>query len=994
MVDFADIMIGIIKAEEDSWELEPIQSLVIEKQQTSAITLKGGSGSGNFGHAGRPGEVGGSATGVAPKSVTSRSDWTGMQQDAADRIQEWIKSGDSVDSIVKNGYFWRESARNSNSSWDWAVWEETRKLADSVGYKYKDSLSDQEILDDPVFESRLLSDKYKTALSKADTAYTDYRNYNDKNKLYKFVNSDEGKLANEAELHELWGSVIEQGNVLVKPSNLMAVHALRNKIALYPGMQGLRNARTFQEALNTEVTLYRGEADYYGKASKISGKLTSYTTSPQIARLFAEGFYSSINMPNTGTIVRRKVRFGDILAYINNDGEFEAILPSASANSVNKEIVVMGLDLPEDQIIEEKQTSAITLKGGSGSGNFGHAGRPGEVGGSQSGVDYHFTGISSHAQSRLTYDRNGQLNKIGDIIDELPLTHTMIDYIGDIDIDVRPDLGTYVGGSFGKTIQFSSRLIDGKYPDSLSLQYLYAPTTLHGVVSHELGHHMQRRMPMEDRISWDNLVEDRELFESFSHNRLPDVNPEFPTSMRSVELFAETFSKYLWNPQSLPIRILDYMDSTLGDKIVEEKQLPISEASKQNLIKIRTNMFADEVNALAERMFTGDITLGSWEEAMKKMIRELHTSTAAIGKGGWDQMTPADWGRLGPVLKGQYKYLHGFAQYVEENKDTVSLKAIQARARMYGNAGAFSSIVVQAGDVISKKLPWLPKDGSTECLVNCKCFWKLNIVGTEVMKGGEGSGNFGHAGREGEVGGSAPTGGSISYAEKAKDYQISNTSQMERDPFAGIQRGFITEEGILLDTKKYSHEKFADEILNVDANAVSDQNREWLDKLGLEQIDNPEVTAIMDGLTRIHILRDEIAITTKLMDTPTLHRIQKYFTSGIIKRPLDSSVSWSGYLFNYPVDVNPATVSTGIHMTWREFIAMDKVGYDARDNQIILRESVEEYIEKQLPTGDWVDVQCVWHLRPAEHCKTCVGRNNHVELIRVHRTVPIPSVIG
>ena len=214
----------------------------------------------------------------------------------------------------------------------------------------------------------------------------------------------------------------------------------------------------------------------------------------------------------------------------------------------------------------------IRLKGGTGSGNFGHAGRPGEVGGSQSGVDYHFTGISSLAQSRLTYDRNGQLNKIGDIIDELPLTHTMIDYIGDIDIDVRPDLGTYVGGSFGKTIQFSSRLIDGKYPDSLSLQYSYAPTMLHGVVSHELGHHMQRRMLMEDRISWDNLAEDRELFESFSHNRLPDVNPEFPTSMRSVELFAEAFSKYLWDPQSLPVKVLDYMDSTLGDKVVEKQQ--------------------------------------------------------------------------------------------------------------------------------------------------------------------------------------------------------------------------------------------------------------------------------------------------------------------------------------------------------------------------------------------------------------------------------------
>ena len=616
------------------------------------------------------------------------------------------------------------------------------------------------------------------------------------------------------------------------------------------------------------------------------------------------------------------------------------VVPSVSTYNQAKNI-------PWYYLVEE----VIVEKGGSGSGNFGHTGRPGEVGGS---APVEGLSIDLPNEAFLSIDVNSVV-----------MRHTTT-HAEEIQ---KNGFGFSSNSMYGTGIYFSTQ----KFPS-------YGDKTL------EISLHPHTQLVIDADIHVPDVMK------SMGINYL---DPEMPKKMSDLGIGSMRFPvdsdvyTVVFDHNLIDI---DGITSSEDNSIL--KQLPISEVSKQNLIKIRTNMFADEVNALAERMFTGDITLGSWEEAMKKMIRELHTSTAAIGKGGWDQMTPADWGRLGPVLKGQYKYLHGFAQYVEENKDTVSLKAIQARARMYGNAGAFSSVVVQAGDVISKKLPWLPKDGSTECLVNCKCFWKLDIVGTEVMKGGEGSGNFGHAGREGEVGGSAPTGGSISYAEKAKDYQISNTSQMERDPFAGIQRGFITEEGILLDAKKYSHEKFADEILNVDANAVSDQNREWLDKLGLEQIDNPEVTAIMDGLTRIHILRDEIAITTKLMDTPTLHRIQKYFTSGIIKRPLDSSVSWSGYLFNYPVDVNPATVSTGIHMTWREFIAMDKVGYDARDNQIILRESVEEYIEKQLPTGDWVDVQCVWHLRPAEHCKTCVGRNNHVELIRVHRTVPIPSVIG
>lgn len=158
------------------------------------------------------------------------------------------------------------------------------------------------------------------------------------------------------------------------------------------------------------------------------------------------------------------------------------------------------------------------------------------------------------------------------------------------------------------------------------------------------------------------------------------------------------------------------------------KQLPMDEASKANLIKIRTGLFNNLADDLSEKMFTGQISIGTWEESLKKAIRELHTSVAAIGKGGWDQMTWADWGRLGPVMKEQYRYLHGFAEHVAQNRESISLSAIQARAHMYGNAGSFSSVMVQAGDVLAKKLPWLPKDGSTECLVNCRCYWSLSVI--------------------------------------------------------------------------------------------------------------------------------------------------------------------------------------------------------------------------------------------------------------------------
>lgn len=172
------------------------------------------------------------------------------------------------------------------------------------------------------------------------------------------------------------------------------------------------------------------------------------------------------------------------------------------------------------------------------------------------------------------------------------------------------------------------------------------------------------------------------------------------------------------------------MDALGFEFDAEEKQLPIDESSRDVLSTVRINIFRDDVDAIAEQLFTGDISIGQWEESMKRMIREVHTSLAAIGKGGWDSMEPADWGRLGPVMKDQYRYLHGFAEHIMNNKDTISLEAIKARAHLYGNAAGYSAHLMEAGD-IARMLPWMPKDGTTECLTGCKCLWISEIISRE-----------------------------------------------------------------------------------------------------------------------------------------------------------------------------------------------------------------------------------------------------------------------
>ena len=184
----------------------------------------------------------------------------------------------------------------------------------------------------------------------------------------------------------------------------------------------------------------------------------------------------------------------------------------------------------------------------------------------------------------------------------------------------------------------------------------------------------------------------------------------------------------------------DLADDPLGGAIIE-KQLPIDPKSAQNLIQIRLGIFNNDVDALAEKVFIGDITVGAWVEEMKALIRGVHTGVASIAKLGWENMTPSAWGTVGAEIKKQYRYLQGFAEDILANKDTISLAAIQARAHMYGQAAGHTAALMQAGNLAGgtrrkptgyDSLPWIPKDGSTKCLSSCRCFWSIEVLSTDT----------------------------------------------------------------------------------------------------------------------------------------------------------------------------------------------------------------------------------------------------------------------
>lgn len=374
----------------------------------------------------------------------------------------------------------------------------------------------------------------------------------------------------------------------------------------------------------------------------------------------------------------------------------------------------------------------VRFKGGLASGHYGHRGRPGKRGGSLPGslfeTKYDTIGPtrvyhSTKTKAVISIIRHG-LKRGGKWFGRKPSVYFTAKF---------EDVVRFAHNFESWSLDSDARIyavVDFKLPDEVSADVIRDDQAIYDFSLDE-AFRIEKDIPAEwvDSISvfkvgehYNEAINEYEpvLLASISRHDWEGKSDDEIEAMMEYKLSGHTVEK---SKSYYTFVIIDE-----DNRNVVEKQLPIDEASKVNLMKIRTSIFNDEVDTLAERMYTGEISIGQWEELMKKQIRELHSSVAAIGKGGWDLMTPADWGRLGPQMKEQYRYLHNFAQNIAENRDTISINAIKARAHMYGNAAGHSACMIEAGQVLSDMLPWLPKDGSTECLVNCKCRWELVVI--------------------------------------------------------------------------------------------------------------------------------------------------------------------------------------------------------------------------------------------------------------------------
>lgn len=92
-----------------------------------------------------------------------------------------------------------------------------------------------------------------------------------------------------------------------------------------------------------------------------------------------------------------------------------------------------------------------------------------------------------------------------------------------------------------------------------------------------------------------------------------------------------------------------------------------------------------QMRALALQLRNGNISLAQWELAMRRAIRNAHLNAIALQRGGWSQMTLADFQRAGAIIRDQFVYLKKFGLDIADGTQRMD-GSLDWRANLYGQA--------------------------------------------------------------------------------------------------------------------------------------------------------------------------------------------------------------------------------------------------------------------------------------------------------------------
>lgn len=163
---------------------------------------------------------------------------------------------------------------------------------------------------------------------------------------------------------------------------------------------------------------------------------------------------------------------------------------------------------------------------------------------------------------------------------------------------------------------------------------------------------------------------------------------------------------------------------------------------------------AREVNALTRQLAEGTLDIASWQTQMGAALKQSKLAAAALARGGVDQMTQADFGRVGQQCRVGYEALQNFAQqlangdipldgrvprraelYVTDANGMYDrqMRAVMAERGMTEARNVLSASESCDGCIAASDLGWtavenIPPVGSRDCVSRCRCVLEFREV--------------------------------------------------------------------------------------------------------------------------------------------------------------------------------------------------------------------------------------------------------------------------
>ena len=176
----------------------------------------------------------------------------------------------------------------------------------------------------------------------------------------------------------------------------------------------------------------------------------------------------------------------------------------------------------------------------------------------------------------------------------------------------------------------------------------------------------------------------------------------------------------------------------------------------------------ENANRIFKQLADGEISIADAQLQMRAQMKIIHTSSAALAKGGWANMSQADWGAVGGISSSEYRRLEkvmvsvadgklklrnlagepngtllrvaddlaqgGITTYSQMQTRTAAQNGATHERRILDSGAKHCACCVEQADLGAQPIGELKPIGNCTCSKNCRCEKEFGIVEDGAFK--------------------------------------------------------------------------------------------------------------------------------------------------------------------------------------------------------------------------------------------------------------------